>query len=140
MANLIDFYDPDVFKTAGGLNIVNRATLAERFQGGLFHLVYAIVYDKETRDELRALRPPKYTEDQIRDRLTTKFLQEYGVTGVARDTLIALHLAGVRWVDAYNANKMSERDQQEAIFKQQLAAVTWLLWEDGAGPLFALPW
>jgi len=140
MANIIDFYDSELFQAAGGVTL-DRSTLAPRFQNGLFHLVYAIVYDKVTRDELRKLRPsPELTVEAIRTALANKFEKDYGVTGVARDTLIALHLAGVAWVAAYNAGDAGERDRQEAIFKQQLAVVTWLLWEDGTGQLFPLPW
>ena len=139
MSNIIDFYDP-IIHTHAGTAEIDRSALLDRFQAGLLHLVYWVIYDKEGRDFLRANRPSDIlSEAQVRADLKSKF-EEYNVIGAAQEAMIAMHFAGLAWVDAFNAGDTAERDKQEAIFKQQLAAITWFLWEEGTGPLFALPW
>ena len=72
--------------------------------------------------------------------LREKFESEYNVSPAASAALISVHFAGLGWVDAHNAGQIELRNQHEAAFKQSMAAVAWLMWEDGSGPLFSLGW
>lgn len=142
MADILTFYDANMHVDAGTAT-VDRSHLKASLQTGLLHLVYYLMYTAEGRNFLREQRPsdttPVRTADDVRSAIQKK-CTEYGVSGQAVDAMIGAHFAGIGWVEAYGNNNVPERNKQEAVFKQNLALISWLLWEEGSGPLFPLPW
>jgi hypothetical protein len=157
MSSLIDWYDPALWndpKRVGDLT-VDRSTLVPPFNGGLLHFIYWATYETAGRQYMHNLVPSaQQSEQRVRDQLATK-LAEFGVDGQQRDVCVEVHIAGVRWVAKYNernaavaagasdaelARLSDEMDAAEGHVKQQVAAITWFLWEAATGPLFPLPW
>jgi hypothetical protein len=142
MPNLIDFYveDPKHWQEAGDAP-ANRSALRNDVQKGLLHLVYYFIYTLEGRTFLHTQRPEANvrTVADVRAEVAKK-CNAFGVTGPAQEAIIASHLAGHAWVEAHKTGNLLERDKQEGIYKQNLSAVSWYLWEEGAGTLFPLGW
>jgi hypothetical protein len=142
MPNIIDFYQPNVWQQAGTTG-AERLGMVDPYKAGILHLVYWQIYTQAGRDYFHWWVPGKnnLTEAEVRAELQRKLGQEYNVTGPAQEAFIAAHITGWAWVDALNRQApQAERDVLEAAFKQNMAAVTWALWEDGVGPLFPLGW
>lgn len=142
MPNLIDFYRPNLWQGTGTTG-ANRDGMINPYKTGMLHLVYWQVYTQEGRDYFHRWVPGQngLTAADVRAELKRKLGQEYNVNGAAQEAFIEAHITGWAWVDALNAKApQAQLDVLEAAFKQNMAAVTWALWEDGVGPLFPLAW
>lgn len=153
MPSLIDFYNPHAAANAGDVPLV-LTNLALPYQKGLLHLVYWMIYSQAGRDFLHENWPGKtvrgvvVTDAAMHAALKAKF-DEYHLDQGARTALTGAHLAGVQWVDAYDKKRNGAlapaaadalMATAEAAFQQNMAAVSWLLWEQGTGELFPLGW
>jgi hypothetical protein len=147
---IIDFYSRDAWKDPQDA-LADHTKMKGSFQNGLLHLVYHLLYTVEGRKFMHDLIPgeppkskagPVNTEASVRAELKAKFLT-FGVDASVHEALIGAHLAGFAWIAAHTVAggpNILERDKQEAIYKQNLAAVSWALWEQGSGELFPLGW
>jgi hypothetical protein len=133
--------NPDDWKEAGD-TLANHLKMIPAFQNGLLHAVYWLFYTLEGRTFMHSLRPAKdgSTDAAVAAALRTKFTNEFAVPAGAQDALVGAHIAGFRWLDAHANNDIPERNKQESIYQQNVAAVSWFLWEQGAGELFPLGW
>ena len=149
---IIDFYLPNAWTTAGESHADHVTNMNGQFKNGLLHLVYYFLYTVDGRAFLHDLIPgqpptsnpqgPANTDASVVAQLKTKFAA-FGVDAAVHDALIGAHFAGFALVAAHTkagGPDIPERDKQEAIYKQNLAAVSWALWEEGSGPLFPLGW
>ncbi len=141
MADIIDKYRPEIWRSAGDTS-ADRKNMLDGFQNGLLHLVYYLLYTEAGREYMHEWVPGEKgkTEEAVRVELKRKFREEFAVDDGAQEAMIGAHLAGFAWIAAYKANNIAERDKQQAIYKQNLAAVSWFLWEQGSGDLFPLGW
>jgi hypothetical protein len=144
MPGIIDFYDPtkpDLWKQAGD-TLADRLRMQPPFQNGLLHLVYYLLYTLPGREYMHAWVPGVggKSEADVRAELSRRFSTEFGVTDAAQEAMIGAHIAGFAWIAANASGNTQERNKQEAVYKQNLAAVSWFLWEQGAGELFPLGW
>lgn len=137
---IIDSYMPNAWKTAGDSGARNEA-MQPPFNSGLLHLINYLMHTPEGRTFMHDLRPGKLgqTTESIQAPLFAKFAK-YNVKGAAAEALLGAHIAGFAWVDAFEAQDEPKQAQQETIFNQHVAAISWFLWEESSGPLFSLGW
>jgi hypothetical protein len=145
MPNIIDFYDPNVWKTAGNSGAV-AGNMVAPYKTGLLHLVYYFLHTEAGRKFMHEDARPGFqypqtlvvvTPNDARAAVKSK-CEEYGVLGSVQEAIINAHMAGWAWVD--NLGNLNARAPQEAIFKQNLSVISWALWEEGSGKLFPLGW
>ena len=140
--SLIDNYLPGVWPDAGDTG-ANPGNMTAPFKTGLLHLINYLMHTKDGRTFMHGLIPGKGTNtvESIRPTLIDKYSQ-FNVTGPAAEALIGAHIAGFAWADAYGAQPQDtvKMAQQENIFKQHVAAISWALWDESQGPMFSLGW
>lgn len=135
---IVNFYVPDDWKTARDSGADNTK-MAAPYDTGLLHLINYLMHTERGRNFMHGLIPGQngQTDASVRAALLDKYLT-FNVSGPAAEALVGAHIAGFAWVAA--APNSAARDQQELVYKQHLAAVSWFLWEEGQGPMFSLGW
>jgi hypothetical protein len=87
---------------------------------------------------------PGQLDDAVREAAIRKTLNAafatFNVLGPSADSLVEAHLAAVRWTLENKAANIGNRDVQESLYMQHMAAVTWWMWEESAKDNFSLPW
>jgi hypothetical protein len=144
MSKIAQYYREDAH-TTGGLVTVDRTDLKDPYRKSLLALLYWLVYEKDGRDLVHRTRfEPSLLNDAVREAAIRKELKEafsaFNVLGQAADSLVEAHLAAVRWTLENKAENMGNRDVQESLYMQHMAAVTWWMWEESAKDNFSLPW
>jgi hypothetical protein len=144
------FYKPDDWKPGpqgAGESGVDNTRMRAPYNTGLLHLINYLMHTQAGRDFMHSWIPGKNgeTAQSIRAPLLQKFGQFGVVDSRITESLIGAHVAGFSWVDAFSHVNPANRDpvkmaQQETIFNQHVAAISWFLWEESQGPMFSLGW
>ncbi len=146
---IIDVYKPNAWKTAKD-SLADHMKMDGPFQNGLLHLIYYLLYTEEGRKFMHNLIPGQppidggdaNTDAFVRTELKKKFTS-FRVDPSVHEALIGAHFAGFAWIAAHSkvgGADIPERDKQEAIYKQNIAGVSWFLWEQGSEEVFPLGW
>lgn len=137
---IIDFYVPNDWKTAGD-SLADNTKMVAPYNTGLLHLINYLMHTEAGRTFMHGLIPGQngHTAATIRPLLLAKYAT-FNVGGAQAEALVGAHLAGFDWIAVRNDPNPALRAEQELIYKQHLAAVSWFLWEEGQGPMFSLGW
>jgi len=111
----------------------------------LLNLIWTLTYTEQGRKVLKENRPKKahngvvVTEDQVRTNLT-KWIKDFGIhDSTVVQAVVEAHIAADAWI----AEKLVDGVDQakyEKIYQQNVAVVTWMLWEDAMGHEFSMNW
>ena len=135
---IVDFYIPNVWQAAGD-TLADNTKMVPPYDKGILHLMAYLTHTLEGRTFMHSLIPgvDGQTNDTVKVALLAKFAT-FNVTGPAAEAMVGAHISGFAWVAA-PANSAA-RAEQEAVFKQHTAAVSWFLWEESQGPMFPMLW
>lgn len=137
-------YDPNKAETAGYYKLT-EVKLADADKKMLLNYLFWLTYTQEGRGFLLKNRVSQgVAEDTVRTEFLKSFVT-YGLIDVSlQNALINGHLAADRWTVANSkmpdAQALQDRETQERIFQQNVAFITWCLWEDAMGQGFSLLW
>lgn len=114
----------------------------------LLHLIWSLTYTEEGRKLLKENRPKKPAAGVpgVTPDLAAKNLRKWIQANIpipnatVVDAIISAHLAADAWIDAHGRDDFVERDRQEKIYQQNIAVVTWMLWEDAMAHEFSMNW
>ncbi len=139
-------YDPTLNKEAGYVQIhpdTEHEPLRARDAQTLLHLLFHLLYTWDGRELMRKNKPgPGGLAPENRNNLLARF-NAFGVTDPGlQEALIAAHVAAENWVNAFKAGPLQdqERKTQENIYLQNMAFITWCLWEDATTHEFSMGW
>jgi hypothetical protein len=148
-------YDPSLNEKAGYVEITDPTgpdptnpgnplkALAPRDRHTLLFLLFKLLYTFEGREFMRV-------NDVVAGNLTAakqanliQYFAANGVTDVAVQTaIINSHIAAQNWADAFKAGATHDpaRWAAEKAYMQNMAFVTWSLWEDAKAHEFSMGW
>jgi hypothetical protein len=140
-------YDPTLNTRAGYVDIKDPAgslaPLLPRDRQTLLFLLFKLMYTFEGRQFMRDnnVVDGKLT-DQKQQNLIAYFAENGVTDNAVQNALINAHIAAQDWADAYNAGATRDDDRQaaEKVYLQNMAFVTWSLWEDAKAHEFSMGW
>jgi hypothetical protein len=139
-------YDPSLNGEAGYVEISDpqgEQPLRERDRQTLLYVLFQILYTKPGRDLMRDNKPIKGQFDEAKKETLRRAFQEMGITDLkVRESIIDAHEAAQNWADAFKAGAKQNNvlEYNEKIYLQQMAFITWSLWEDAKGHEFSMGW
>jgi hypothetical protein len=143
-------HDSSLNETAGFFDKPTAAVkpLSSTDKSTLLNLIWALTYTEDGRKILKENRPKKPAagaaalDDATAEKNLTKWIKDN--FAIQDETLIgavvAAHLAADAWIEAKDKLDTVELARQKKIYQQNVAVVTWMLWEDAMAHEFSMNW